>query len=452
MQFNLLIVEDEKDMRELLVSIVEIFFKKEYPFLNLHISTAKDGQEALDIAKKERQEIILSDIVMPKMNGLEFIKNVRTFDKGVPILVLSALSSDEDIDKIMRSGATNYTSKPLNGKLFTAQIKVFVDFYLRRQNKYNAKAINLFAKNVYKRKIEFLIEKEDDLLEFWEYIIGGIFEHYRLENILNFVYDFELLLIKQGVDNSIILEENDANFYVTLLDMDKLEDEKIVEELKQKGIEEKSYRLDDYFLTLMISKTVEEEQKKKEKKETKKIEIKEEKEVIHDMRYTIHEDITPEEFIVELDPTYEDKIENFLDDLSLVSVDIYRLEVASSLEEAREAIQDILKYLQNFTDVISSLALFRVIERSFAHLMAFLENIDDEILQNSEKRVLLSKMLQGLADDLEGWVIMLFIERKADDIHYFDASFSENCFVIESTFMQVEKTDNPEDENDLEFF
>ena len=74
------------------------------------------------------------------------------------------------------------------------------------------------------------------------------------------------------------------------------------------------------------------------------------------------------------------------------------------------------------------------------------------LLQNNEKRVLLSKMLQGLVDDLESWIIMLFVERKADDIHYFDASFSENCFVIESTFMQVEKTDNPEDENDLEFF
>ena len=267
MQFNLLIAEDEEVMRTLLVSIVEMFFKKEYPFLELSISEAEDGQEALDIVKKERQEIILTDITMPRMNGFDFIKNVRTFDKGVPILVLSALSSDEDIDKIMQSGATNYTSKPLNGKLFTAQIKVFIDFYLRRQNKYNAKAMNLFAKNIYKRKIEFLIEKEDDLLEFWEYIIGGIFEHYRVENILNFVYDFELLLIKQGIDNSIILEENDANFYFTLLDMDKLEDEKIVEELKQKGIEEKSYRLNDFFLTLVISKRVEEEPKREVKKE-----------------------------------------------------------------------------------------------------------------------------------------------------------------------------------------
>jgi len=54
MKFNILIAEDEEAMRKLLVSIVGIFFKKEYSFLKLNISTAKDGQEALDIAKKDR--------------------------------------------------------------------------------------------------------------------------------------------------------------------------------------------------------------------------------------------------------------------------------------------------------------------------------------------------------------------------------------------------------------
>ena len=234
MQFNLLIVEDEDGVRETLVSIVEIFFKKEYPFLKLNVSAAGDGLEALEIVTKEHQDIILSDIVMPNMDGLEFIKNVRMFNKGVPILVLSALSSSEDIDKIMQSGATNYTSKPLNGKLFTAQIRVFVDFYLRRQNRYNAKAMNLFAKDIYKRKIEFLIEKEDDLLEFWEYIIGGIFEQYKVQSVLSFVYDFELLMIKQGFENSIIIEENDANFYLTLLNIDKVDKQIVIDALKRK--------------------------------------------------------------------------------------------------------------------------------------------------------------------------------------------------------------------------
>ena len=450
MKFNLLIAEDEDAVRETLVSIIEMFFKKEYPFLNLNISSARDGLEALEIASNEHQDIILSDIVMPNMNGLEFIKNVRNFDKGVPILVLSALSSSEDIDKIMQSGATNYTSKPLNGKLFTAQIRVFVDFYLRRQNRYNAKAINLFAKDIYKRKIEFLIEKEDDLLEFWEYIIGGIFEQYKVQSVLSFVYDFELLMIKQGFENSIIIEENDANFYLTLLDIDKVDNQIVIEELKRENIEEKNYKLDDFFLSLIVSKT-EETSKKKESKEVKKIEIKEQKEVIHDLRYTIHEDITPEEFLSELDPSYEDKIENFLDDLSLVSIDIYKLEEALSLEEAKENILDILKYLENFLDVVSSLALFSVIERSFGHLMIFLQDIDSDILQNSEKRVLLSQMLQGLVNDLENWIVMLFEERKATDIHYFDASFSENCFLIESTFMEVQEMDSSED-NGIEFF
>jgi len=455
MKFNILIAEDEDAVREVLVSIVKMFFVKEYPFLELNVFTAINGQEALDIAKKEHQDMILSDIIMPKMNGLEFIRNVRNFDKGVPILVLSALSSDKDIENIMQSGATNYTSKPLNGKLFTAQIRVFVDFYLRRQNKYNSKAINLFSKYIYKRKVEFFIDKEEDLFEFWEYIIVGIFEQYKVQSILHFVYELEFLMIKKGFSNTIIIEENSENFYLTLLNMDKLDKKIILEELKKRGIKEEEYKLDDFFLSLLILKEEEENKETKVDEQLassrKKIDIQEQKEVIRDIRYTIHEDVTPEEFLSELDPTYEDKIENFLDDLSLVAVDIYNLENTSS-EEAKKNIQDILKYLENFNYIISSLALFNVINRSFEHLIEFLKDIDNEILQNSEKRVLLSKMLQGLADDLESWIIMLFIERKADDIHYFDASFSENCFTIESTFMAVDTSNDFVEEDDLEFF
>ena len=452
MKFNLLIAEDEDNVRNILVSIVEIYFLKEYPFLKLNISTAENGKVALDIVNNERQDIILSDIVMPVMDGLEFIKNVRLFDKGVPILVLSALSSKEDVDKIMQSGATNYTTKPLNAKLFTTQIKVFVDFYLRRQNKYNHKAINLFSKNIYKRKIEFLIEKEDDLFEFWEFIIEGVFNKYRVEKVLHLIYDIELLMIKKGLSNTIVIEEDNSKFYITLLEIDKIEHEIIQEALNSHSLNEDAYLSDTFFMSLIIFKKEEDIKIEVAKKtpDSIKIDANTKKEVFHDIRYSIHEDITPNEFLSELDPSYEDKIENFLDDLSLLSVDIFSLETAS-YSEAKTTVKNINKYFNIFDDVLNSMGLFSVINRSFEHLIDFLDNLEDEILINSEKRVLLSKMLQGLADDLESWITMLFIERTAGDIHYFDASFSENCFAIASTFIESEDTDD-DNEDDLEFF
>ena len=454
MNFNILIVDDERVMRETLKIVVKKFFKQEYPFLNLNMSVAENGKEALEIEQKSAQDIILTDISMPIMDGFEFIKNVRMFDKAVPILVLSGLDDSNDIDKIMQSGATNYTSKPLNKKLFLTQIKVFVDFYIHRQNKYNRKAINLFSKNIYKRKTEFLVEKEDDLLEFWEFIIEIVMGKYKAEKVLHFVYDIEILMISKGISNNIVLEEDLESFYLTLLEIDKIDDKIILDILNKKEIKETEYKTNNFFLSLTIPKTQEETKQTIDTKKTediqKKIDVKEKKEVIRDIRYTIHEDLSPEEFLAELDPTYEDKIENFLDDLSIVTTDIFNLKTASP-DEAKELIKNIIYYFENFNVIVINMGLFNVISRSFGHLIAFLNDLDDEILKDTQKRVLLSEMLQGLTNDLESWITMLFIERTADDIHYFDASFSENCFVLESTFMQAEE-DMAEDDDGLEFF
>ncbi len=459
MNFNILIVDDERVMIETLKIVVKKFFKQEYPFLNLNISVAENGKEALEIEQKSAQDIILTDISMPIMDGFEFIKNVRMFDKAVPILVLSGLDDNDNIDKIMQSGATNYTSKPLNKKLFLAQIKVFVDFYLHRQNKYNRKAINLFSKNIYKRKTEFLIEKEEDLLEFWEFIIEIITSEHKAETILHFIYDTEILMIAKGISNNIVLEEDLENFYLTLLEIDKLDDKIVLDILKKGKIKETEYKTNNFFLSLIIPKTKEEVKQtidaKKTKNIQKKIDKKEKEEVIHDIRYTIHEDISPEEFLEELDPTYEDKIEDFFEDLSIVGTHIFNLKNAS-FDEAKALIDNIIYNLENFNIIVVNMGLFNVISRSFGHLITFLNNMDDEILKNTQKRVLLSEMLQGLANDLESWITALFIERTADDIHYFDASFSENCFVVESTFMQTEEDaaeeDAAEEDDGLEFF
>ena len=259
-------------------------------------------------------------------------------------------------------------------------------------------------------------------------------------------------MIKKGLSNTIVIEEDNSKFYITLLEIDKIENQVIEQILNNHKLDQLEYKNDDFFMSLVILKKEEDIKVEvtKPMPNPSKIIIQDKKEALHDIRYSIHEDITPDEFLSELDPSYEDKIENFLDDLSLVAIDVYNLEQAS-LNDAQYLIKDIIKYLKNFDNVMDSMGLFSVINRSFAHLIEFLENIDDDIITNSEKRVLLSKMLQGLTDDLESWITMLFIERTAGDIHYFDASFSENCFAIASAFVESEN-DDEDDEDDLEFF
>lgn len=414
MRFKILIAEDEDDVRNLLKSIVGIFFLKEYPFLELGVQTAQNGKEALEIAKSEHIDLILTDIVMPIMDGLSFIKEVRKFDKSVPILVLSALSSKNSVDDIMQAGANNYTNKPLNHKLFMAQIKVFVDFYLRRQNRYNKKAINLFSKNVYKRKIEFFIDKEEDLFEFWEFVVNGIFDKYKIQKVLHLTYEIELMMIKKGLSNSIIIEEDATSFYVTLLNADKLTYQDTIKLIDNEHIDETQYKLDGYFLSLRVIKDG-----VKDSFPTQ-IDVDE-------------KGVTTEQFLFELGGSHLDDIETFLHNLSFVSIDVYNLEI-SHFHESKEIIKNILNYLREFNTTLLSFGVFNSLNLSFGKLVSFLEKLDNDVLKDNEKRVLLSKMIQGIVDDLEFFINGLFVEKTIKDIHYLDKRFEKSCVNILNTF------------------
>jgi len=456
MKFKILIAEDEKDFREILVSVVEMIFEKYFPFMELKISVADNGKEELHIAQTESQDIIITDINMPIMDGKEAVRKIRLFDKSVPILALTALIDAVDVKEIIQSGVSNYTSKPLNRNLFIAQIKAFVNFYLRGQFQYNRSAINLISKEIFKRKTIFTIERVEDIFEFWEYIleINEMFE-YGIEDILQNIYNLEEKLVKSGVSNEIILEENIDNYYFTLSDINK----EIVEEFLELHSIESVVKKDNNVITFLISKKNNKEKKEEliEDKQTEKTPVELLREEIEearvlDLRYSTHEKVSSEELFQELDPSIEDKIENFDEDLDLLRMRIYDFEEAEETD-VRKTLNSIVDSLQQFSAIVDNIALFNVITRTFINFTDFLNNLDDTILGDLQKRLLLSTLLKGLTNDLEKWIVNIFIERNTEDIHYFDASFAENCLEIESIFLEDKSNDSLEDEDDsLEFF
>ena len=455
MKFKILIAEDEKDFRDILVSIVEMIFAKYFPLIDLKVSVADNGKEELQIAQSESQDIIITDINMPIMDGKEAVHKIRLFDKSVPILALTALTDAKDVGEIIQSGVSNYTSKPLNKELFIAQIKAFVDFYLKSQFQYNKSAVNLMSKEVFKRKTIFTIEKLEDLFEFWEYILelNEMFEN-KIENILEHIYNLEENSIKSGMSNEIILEENLKNYYFTL---DAIEEEIIEEFLELNTINEKEVKREKNIICFVVSKNgeeVEENFVQEEESEENIVEIlKEEIEEARalDLRYSTHEKVSAQELSAELDPSMEDKIENFDEDLELLRARIYDFEEIEG-KDAKDTVNDIVDSLQQFNIIIENIGLFNVITRTFYNFTNFLNNLDETILNDLQKRLLLATLLKGLVNDLEKWIITVFIERDTPDIHYFDASFAENCLEIESTFLEHKEAEDEEDDDSLEFF
>lgn len=104
---KLLFVEDEKD----LLSIISDALTK----LQANFLTANNGLEALELLKENSDiDVIITDINMPVMNGLDMIKNIANQDLHIPIIVMSAHTEEEYIMKAKEYGVREYLLKPFD--------------------------------------------------------------------------------------------------------------------------------------------------------------------------------------------------------------------------------------------------------------------------------------------------------------------------------------------------
>lgn len=96
---------------------------KENGFYN--VSLAKNGQEALSFLKKQRFNLVISDIMMPEMDGYELCRKIKTDDslKDIPVLLLTTLSEPEDIIKGLECGAESFITKPYNAELLLSRVQ-----------------------------------------------------------------------------------------------------------------------------------------------------------------------------------------------------------------------------------------------------------------------------------------------------------------------------------------
>jgi len=111
---SVLIVDDEEDIRNLL----EIYLKSE----GVHVLTASNGVEALAVLERNKVDLIILDIMMPRMDGIQACMKIRLENK-MPIVMLSA--KNEDTDKILglNVGADDYIAKPFNPLEVVARVK-----------------------------------------------------------------------------------------------------------------------------------------------------------------------------------------------------------------------------------------------------------------------------------------------------------------------------------------
>ncbi len=113
---KILIVEDDPTT----VQLIEFLLKKN----NFEVLIAYNGVEALQIAKKEKLDLILMDVMMPKMDGIEAIEKLKKDEntRDIPIIILSALGQEMDVMRGLQAGASGYIVKPFSPQELLTEI------------------------------------------------------------------------------------------------------------------------------------------------------------------------------------------------------------------------------------------------------------------------------------------------------------------------------------------
>jgi len=202
MKPDILVVDDESDI----VDILKYNLEKEHEYT---VHTAYNGTEALAIAKKEKPDLILLDIMMPGMNGFEVCKSLKSEPetKRIPVIFLTA--KENEIDEIvgLEIGADDYIQKPISPRVVLARIKSVFRRVNENANaekkedesiKYKNIEINSTTHTVRINKEEiFFPKKEFQLLKFFLSNRGKI---YSREILLNQVWGENIYVIDRTID------------------------------------------------------------------------------------------------------------------------------------------------------------------------------------------------------------------------------------------------------------
>ncbi|UCC69630.1 MAG: response regulator [Armatimonadota bacterium] len=118
-KWRILVVDDEEAVRTLAAACIRHGLGEQHETLEAH-----DGEEAIAAAERERPDLILLDIMMPRMDGFEACRRLKrcVTTKHIPIVFLTALGAEKDVAEGLALGGDSYVVKPFNAVTLAAQI------------------------------------------------------------------------------------------------------------------------------------------------------------------------------------------------------------------------------------------------------------------------------------------------------------------------------------------
>ena len=191
--YQILVVEDENHLRE----FIALYYKAE----GYTVVEAVDGEDALEKFKTGHYDLVVLDIMMPKLDGYHVCKEIRT-QSNVPIIILTAITTEESELKCYEYGADDYVTKPLKGKTLIAKSKRMLERYQQSDTFIHEQMVLDFNSRLLKINNEIieLAPKEYELLH--HLIINKNIALSR-ESLLDAVWGYSFYGQTRVVDNHI---------------------------------------------------------------------------------------------------------------------------------------------------------------------------------------------------------------------------------------------------------
>lgn len=189
---RILVVEDEIDLLEAIAEGLRID--------GYAVDTSEDGEEGLELAVVNDYDLIILDLNLPNMDGLDILKNIRTNDKLTKILILTSRSSIEDRVKGLDLGANDYLIKPFHFDELEARIRCLLRMKFIQEDeelKYKNLKINTKSRKAYIADNEIkLTRKEFAILE---YLMKNINKTISQEELIDHVWDNSVDMFSNSV-------------------------------------------------------------------------------------------------------------------------------------------------------------------------------------------------------------------------------------------------------------
>ena len=187
---KILVVEDDKDLSSAISRVLKL---EKY-----EVDQAYDGEEGLDYIHQLEYDLIIMDVMMPKLDGLSVVKQMRSENNSTPVLMLTARSMVDDKVMGLDSGADDYLTKPFVVKELMARIRALTRRNNSILNTYSYKDI-ILDPNTYELKSKNVVKLTSKEFKLMEFLIKnqGIFV--STEKILSSVWEFD-----SDVDVSVI--------------------------------------------------------------------------------------------------------------------------------------------------------------------------------------------------------------------------------------------------------